>query len=122
MKLAASGRRTTLDKRAKRFILWAKSEEASPRVIAELLGLHPSTVKRFLAKARSDPRLIVAWGFVARVRAGRERVFVCQKCGMGMKDEESAGEHGFEHVWGEELLAVPPNERARYLVLRRGSR
>lgn len=122
LRLVTSSKRTALDNRQFRFIIWARAQRVSPRVTAELLGVHPRTVQRFLVRVRTDPGLIVEYGIVERVRLGRERRFVCRFCGFTLKDEESAGDHGFIHIWGEDLLDTPPNERGRYLLLQRGRR
>ena len=99
-----------LNKRQRRYILWARAEGSSARTIALDLHCGEASVKRLISKALYDSAVFVYCGFVMTIRLGnhkRDRVTFCRMCGDIYRDIASAADHAFLHLWGEEILDDP---------------
>lgn len=105
-----------LDNRQRRYILWARVQGISLRVVGEELGAHPTSVERLIKMARENPLVFVECGFMGRRGGGREVEFLCGMCGKRYRDRDAAATHGYGHVFPEELLELPPEQRGRYLA------
>lgn len=109
--IVSSIRRPHLDKRQMRYILWARAQGISARRAAEELRVNPKSVARFLRRVRDYPLAFTDCGFMVRVGKGPQRVYRCGMCAETYADKEAAARHGYDHIFGVDLLDVPIEER-----------
>lgn len=116
--LASEGDHPRLSKSERRFLFWCIAEGYSIRRTANALGVNPSTVQYWIAKADSSEYIgeeLSECGFVVPIRTGRSgksRRWFCRHCGEVQRKWGDILLHAQSHL--DEYVGVSVAPRSRY--------